>query len=250
MAATRKKTSKGATPAAKKKTATRKTGVRGGAQVALPKQSFPPPWKLDGEGIIFPFFANREYNLKHGFIAPEDRDSYLGGLGAVMLVNYTTSDVGPYYELLYIPGDFTKNGKKYKRITRIFVSSMLSVREGIKNWAIPKELADFTWRREGDLTRVEVSQKGVGFFRAGSKTMGFGFPVTTAILPFSLLQRAPGAYLETKLAGKGRGRLTRLLELGVNDAIFPDPRAAGFGKFGIHATPFQLTFPIPTAHPL
>jgi Acetoacetate decarboxylase (ADC) len=250
VAAARKKTTKGATPAAKKKTATRKTGARGAAEAALPKQSFPPPWKLDGEGIVFPFFANRDYNLKHGFIAPEDRDSYLGGLGAVMLVNYTSSDVGPYYELLYIPGDFTRNGKKYKRITRIFVSSMLSVREGIKNWAIPKELADFTWRREGELTRIEVSQKGVGFFRVGSKTMGFGFPVTTAILPFSLLQRAPGSYLETKLAGKGRGRLTRLLELGVNDAIFPDPRAAGFGKFGIHATPFQLTFPIPTEHPL
>lgn len=209
----------------------------------------PPPWSLEGEGFIFPLLANREYNLERGFLNERDRAEYRGGLGAVMLVNYFRSDVGPYYELLYIPGNFRSqaDGKTYKRISRIVVSSEISVREGIRNWAIPKEVADFRWDKSENETRIEIMQNGQVFFAACIRNGRLPFPVTTALLPFALLQRAPEQWLRTRLSGSGTGRLARLEELRVDEARFPDPRKAGAGSRGIYVNPFRLKFPVPDA---
>ncbi|MCR9144869.1 MAG: acetoacetate decarboxylase family protein [bacterium] len=207
---------------------------------------YPPPWDLAGEGFIFPVFANRDYNLEHGFLSEEDRDAYRGGLGAWMLVNYTTSNVGPYYELLYMPGNFEYQGKRYKRVTKIYVSSQLSVREGIRNWAVPKELADFDWRSDGDRTHVEISTGGKTFFSLDLRKRFFSFPVLSALVPFVMLQKGPDSYIRTPLQGKGKGRVASLANLSVDETYFPDVLKAGGLKTGVGVNPFRLDFPVPT----
>nr|WP_254606064.1 hypothetical protein [Deinococcus sp. JMULE3] len=59
--------------------------------------------------------------------------------GALMLVRYAQSGVGPYDELLWV----SLSGAP--QVTRIVVSTQDSVEWGRRNWAIPKSRADFAW---------------------------------------------------------------------------------------------------------
>ncbi|EIE02544.1 acetoacetate decarboxylase family protein [Leptospira licerasiae] len=215
------------------------------SKVQSPKRHFPAPWSLTGEGFLFPLFGRKSYNLEMAFLDEEDRKSFKGGLGSLMLVNYERSDVGPYYELLYIPGNFEHKEINYKRITRIFVSSQTSVEEGIRNWAIPKERADFVWKKEGSVTKIEVSRNGKTFFKIKIRTLGFNFPVSTSILPYVLLQKAEdGSKLSTAFIGTGKGKFARIESVWSDETIFPDFIKGGGMRTGIGASPFHLTFPV------
>ncbi|TGK07998.1 acetoacetate decarboxylase [Leptospira semungkisensis] len=234
----KKKAAKSALKIPKKATVT-------GNNFATSKRHYPAPWSLTGEGYLFPLFGKKSYNAEMAFLDEEDRKSYRGGLGSLMLVNYERSNVGPYYELLYIPGNFEHKGKNYKRITRIFVSSQTSVEEGIRNWAIPKERADFTWKKEGSLTKIEVSRNGKTFFKIEIRSLGFGFPVNTSVLPYVLLQKEEdGTKLSTAFIGKGKGKLSRIESVWSDETVFPDFVKGGGFKTGIFADPFDLIFPV------
>ncbi len=63
---------------------------------------FLPPWDLEGQGyfLLFRFdreFINHEGRFPEGVVAD-------GGFGCVAVVNVLSSNVGPYGELLFIPG--------------------------------------------------------------------------------------------------------------------------------------------------
>ncbi|EPG73273.1 acetoacetate decarboxylase-like protein [Leptospira fainei serovar Hurstbridge str. BUT 6] len=162
-----------------------------------------------------------------------------------MFVNYESSNVGPYYEILYIPGNFEYKDRTYKRITRIFVSSRESVEEGFRNWAIPKEQADFVWQKTGSVTKIEISRDGKIFLRAMIKTLGFNFPVSTSLFDISLLQKAnDGEYLNTAFAGRGKGKFARLESFWVDENLFPNFLNAGGFKTGVGINPFDLVFPV------
>ncbi|KAF2017618.1 hypothetical protein BU24DRAFT_345038 [Aaosphaeria arxii CBS 175.79] len=77
---------------------------------------------------------------------------FVGGLGVIMIVRYRDTPVGPYDELMIIPGNFTiptsantppKIPKKALRIARIYVSQRTTTYNGRLNWNIPKHLARF-----------------------------------------------------------------------------------------------------------
>ncbi|KDQ57432.1 hypothetical protein JAAARDRAFT_193764 [Jaapia argillacea MUCL 33604] len=75
--------------------------------------------------------------------------AFQGGMGTIMIVRYTEGPVGPYDELMIVPGEFKNppgaKAKQSLRITRIYVSSLASVVNGRRNWNIPKHLAQFIW---------------------------------------------------------------------------------------------------------
>lgn len=207
---------------------------------------FPPPWNLDGEGFLLPFWADKKNCLQSGFISESEKDSYRGGLGAVMFVNYRSSDVGPYYELLFIPGDFHHSGKTYKKITKIYVSSQKSVEEGILNWAIPKELAEFDWRKTGKETQIEVRTEKGSVLSTVLAEKFFSFPITTSVFPFTLLQKSPQSFLATKFIGKGSARIAGLSSYHSDSSLFPDiGSVSSFRLPGLAVSPFALTFPVP-----
>ena len=125
---------------------------------------------------------------------------------------------------------------------KIYVSTMDSVLNGIKNWAIPKELADFKFSQNGNIEEVEVSKGGRTFFRAGMKVWGPRFPVSTKLLPFPLMQGEKGSYLHTRFSGSGWGCFASLLGMEADQNFFPDvslatPLAAMF------VDPFNIVFP-------
>ena len=216
---------------------------------------YPPPWNLKGEGFIIPFLGNKSTLLNKGFISEEDKESFAGGIGAIMLVNYESSDVGPYFELLFIPGDFkhtitthaSTKRKLYKKITKIYVSSLTSVQEGRLNWAIPKEMAEFTWKKESNQTMISASTKEAGVFLEAEFTKRFfHFPINTRLYPISLLQKSEtGKLINTEFLGSGKGKFASINKWIVNEKLFANPMSISNFKFGLSADEFNIIFPIP-----
>ncbi|KAG9383011.1 hypothetical protein A1F94_006932 [Pyrenophora tritici-repentis] len=86
--------------------------------------------------------------------ADKGMGEFVGGLGAVIIVRYSDTPVGPYDELMIVPGSFTvphpadgplKIPKKALRISRIYVSQRTTTYNGRLNWNIPKNLARFSF---------------------------------------------------------------------------------------------------------
>ncbi|PKS09644.1 hypothetical protein jhhlp_004263 [Lomentospora prolificans] len=137
----------------------------------------PAPWTLKGTVYQFawwtpraqaeamPTMAYSPLESSSSFSAPEGSKP-LGGLSVVQIIRYTDSPVGPYDELLVIPGfheyaiDDEKTGKRVTkrnaRITRIYVSQKYTCWNGRINWNIPKHLASFEWHTDPSTSTTMV----------------------------------------------------------------------------------------------
>jgi len=126
------------------------------------------------------------------------------------------------------------------------VSTYDSVWNGIENWGIPKQLADFNITTLPDGTRVfEVSSNGVQFFSARVKPWSFRFPVSTKLLPsFQVMQQSQGKLLLTKPEATGKGRLATFSQVHVDPAYFPDLRQ-GTILSTVMIEDFTMMFPTP-----
>ncbi|KAI8231006.1 hypothetical protein K4K54_000325 [Colletotrichum sp. SAR 10_86] len=111
----------------------------------LPNKAFPP--------------LERQY-------ASATEGEYLGILGMIQIIRYSESPVGPYDELLIVPGFFKydhtnaegeREEKKNVRVSRIYVSQKYTCWNGRTNWNIPKHLARFDWtEKENGETTVKI----------------------------------------------------------------------------------------------
>ncbi|MEM7535365.1 MAG: hypothetical protein AAF639_24520 [Chloroflexota bacterium] len=212
--------------------------------------SAPPPWTLNGHGYIFTYFFPQKFVEEHGCIPSQFHGEFTGWIGTMMLVDYQTSAVGPYQELLFIPGQF-KLGVSQQRlysITKIYVSTEASVVNGQRNWGIPKELADFEFTDLGggaEQIRVSIGDMPVGEWTL--KTRRIGIPITTSLLPARWRtlahEREDELYLTIPEA-TGRLHLANVQQMTINADLFPDvsslkPLAV------VKAENFQMTFPSP-----
>jgi len=212
----------------------------------LPSSEFPPPWTLKGEGIILIYRFDKTWVEGAGLLPPSLQRKARGGLGYVMLVDYQESPVGPYRELLLIPGKFGKKGKQ--TITHIFVDSPQSLSSGRKNWNIPKELASFHWKKEKNRDHIQVeTEKGV-VFSAEISHGGLSFPISTSLLPLRLVQTREGKTLATQPQGRGWGKLAKMRNLSLDPQLFPDLRSCS-PWLALRVQPFTLQFPIPISLP-
>lgn len=217
------------------------------------KSEFPAPWSLKGSGVIIAFPAHKKRVLESGMLSAEDAAAFTGGMGAVMLVHYEKADCGPYDELLYIPGFFRHENRTYMRISKIYVSSQASVEWGRRNWAIPKELADFDWRQGDKEWHIDVKQPktGANIYSVSLSPRFFSFPITSSILPWSLRQKQEPKYsegrelyLETKLTGKGSGKIA-FIDRVEGSREFLDYHDMSHGpRIAVAINPFELTFPV------
>lgn len=200
----------------------------------------PPPWQLTGSGTILIYRFPPTWALGQGWVPEPLHGAFAGGLGAVMLVNYTASGVGPYREALFIPGQFQIDGRRRYVITRIYVSSEASLDSGRANWGIPKELADFS--AAGD--RFRAGFGGEAFLEAEVEPFGPTLPADSrwSPLPLELGQRYDGRRFITRPAGRGAVRLARLRRIWADPAYFPD--VSPFRPLVVaRVTGFALTFP-------
>ncbi|MBX3420542.1 MAG: hypothetical protein KF752_03195 [Pirellulaceae bacterium] len=208
---------------------------------ARPPEHRPAPWKLTGEGIILIYKFSRQWVEENGWLDQRQRGQFRGGLGYVMLVNYHQSPVGPYRELLIIPGKFEPHG--CQSITRIFVDSPASTDNGRYNWGIPKSTLPMQWRVAGKTDSLLVGPADRPVFYCQVKHSGPPFPVTTRLLPIKLYQELSGVAYRVNPRGLGWGRLARVTELHVDSQQFPDvsqvkPLAC------LKVQPFTMHFPV------
>ncbi|RDA88717.1 hypothetical protein CP532_4065 [Ophiocordyceps camponoti-leonardi (nom. inval.)] len=188
-----------------------------------PIQLIPPPWHVTGDVYCLSFWSSssaaRNLPAEHVFSPLEASDPNFanppgsrpaGGLGMIQIIRYHDSPVGPYDEMLVVPGSFDwvrrrPDGKeelgRNPRISRIYVSQRQTCHNGRINWGCPKHLARFEWSEDdaaandensGAMTvkvfphdttgdRSEASPSPVPFFQASFKPVSYAprFPFAT-----------------------------------------------------------------------
>ncbi|KAJ7640765.1 hypothetical protein DFH06DRAFT_1334488 [Mycena polygramma] len=161
-------------------------------------QIIPAPWQLKGRSwtaLVAPL--SKTTSFPAGWCSGYQADTlssggeFIGGLGVIQIVSYSESPIGPYDELVYVPGRWKySDGTKAFRITQIYVSSKESAMNGRKNWNIPKSVASFNIKTgpNGE-TNIAVSHPGASspFFKA-------------SFTPISLLSSL-SIYASTSIAG-------------------------------------------------
>ena len=86
-----------------------------------------------------------------------------------------------------MPGKLRYQHHKLHTISKVFVSSPSSAENGLLNWGIPKELADFRLINEGNgLETIKVTQNGVPILDITIKTSqaNLAFPWRTFFIRF------------------------------------------------------------------
>lgn len=181
-----------------------------------------PPWSLSGNAVILMYRFPSGFCQQYGFMEEYQQKNYKGRLGLVMLVDYKTSNIGPYKELLFTPGLFKLGDRTTFSISKIYVSSYTSVLNGIANWGIPKELADFTFSYKDDgLANIQVHTGGNTFFNARIKSWGPHFPLSSKILPWCrITQQVQHQLFLTTPIISGKARLASIKDVQVNADFF------------------------------
>lgn len=205
----------------------------------------PAPWNLTGDAYIVVYKFSKGFVQEYGFLTDYQQDRFLGYVGTVMLVDYKTSGVGPYRELLFIPGMFTFNWKKMFSISKIYVSSRESVYNGIENWGIPKEYAVFDWQTNMDGTEnISVKIDGKEFFKITIKKGFLSFPLTTSILPLTVVQKLRKDLIITNPTAKGKATLASIKSIEVDKNFFPDLSKV-FPLITMKVKDFEMNFNVP-----
>ncbi|TXD78301.1 hypothetical protein ESW18_08555 [Algoriphagus ratkowskyi] len=200
----------------------------------------PAPWKLKGEGIMLIYKFSRDWVENHGNLPEHLKGKFKGGLGYLMLVNYESSPVGPYKELLFIPGKFGPYGKQ--AITKIYVSTEVSTQNGHVNWGIPKETLAISWEKVGGKESIQVKNGEDNIFSCETTPGTIPFPISTSLLPINLHQSWDGVDFFTRPAGFGWAKRTKIENLQINATYFPD-LISQKPLFAIKIDPFRIKFP-------
>ncbi|WP_247231496.1 acetoacetate decarboxylase family protein [Telluribacter sp. SYSU D00476] len=209
----------------------------------VPSQIAPAPWQLTGNGYIFLFRYRKEWVYEHGFLLPFQQRHYKLSVGAVIMADYHSSDVGPYRELMFIPGLFRLGGRYLFSISKIYVSSYDSLWNGVENWGIPKELADFHIdTTSGQQETWQVSRGDKAVFSVNLKSKGWSFPVTTTPFPFRIGQDLRGQLLITEPNVSGRCQLVTSDSWHTDPDYFP-PVNQLRPWLGFSIRNFRMTFP-------
>lgn len=183
----------------------------------------PAPWQLTGNAYIMLYKFPKEFVFENGFLADFQKSRFIGYVGAVVLVDYHSSNIGPYQELLFIPGMFTFDWKKVFSISKIYVSTPESVENGQNNWGIPKEIASFDWDKNSKgITEVLVSKEGKPFFSIELKERLFSIPFKSSIFPFKIFQRKSADLFVTQPSVYGKIGIVSAKKIVVNNKYFPD----------------------------
>ncbi|MBB6004695.1 acetoacetate decarboxylase family protein [Arcicella rosea] len=203
------------------------------------------PWQLSGNAYAMIYKFPKEFVMENGFMEDFQKSRFLGYFGTVMLVDYQSSNVGQYQELLFISGMFTFDWAKVFSISKIYVSSDESVLNGRKNWGIPKEKADFEWLNEADgKTSVKVRLDHKVIFEAKFKKNFLSFPLKSNWFSFKLAQKSENDLLITPFNFNGKIKLSKVNTVLTNPNYFPDVSRLS-PLLTIQISNFKMNFEVP-----
>ncbi|CAF1400424.1 unnamed protein product [Rotaria magnacalcarata] len=214
----------------------------------------PAPWSLNGSKAYL--FIHGSRPIQESFNENPDpiRSPFCGGMGGMLLVRYTDSPVGPYDELLFIPGYYQFRDKNYYRISQIYVSSIDSVVNGRRNWNVPKKLARFCWTDNDTCVKIFLPECDEPFCTIRVRPRLYCIPVSSAIIPSSFRtflqipleeQNDKNMYAKITLSCSGWFRpLVELIEFHTNGKEIPSHEKLSMYTYGVGYEAFTLIFPI------
>jgi len=208
----------------------------------------PAPWRLEGRGFMLLYRFSKAFEGLSIWSGLHRRSRF----GAVMVVDYSRSDAGPYRELLFLPGHFRSVWGTYPSITKIYVSTLASIVNGRANWGIPKERADFTIEEAGRESHITVSREGETFAELVIARSGPCLPIHLGLIPRPLRtigQPLDGTFYRTTPSGKGWVQRASLRTLEIDAEHFPDVGKARL-LAAIAVPRFELVFPEARRNPL
>ncbi|MES1949342.1 hypothetical protein S4A8_00735 [Salinisphaera sp. S4-8] len=214
----------------------------------------PAPWQLSGRGYIIALSCSPAFGEICARDMPALAGRARGGMGVLMVVDYASSNVGPYRELLLCPGRFDIGQRPTAAITHIWVSTQASVDNGQRNWGLPKRLASFdTLAHDAHSERVRVQLPAHAPLTLALSRHGPRLPLGTGMLPsawHTLEQPWHGHFYRTVIQANTRGRFARLRNHDIpHDSGFPDIGSQALG-IGVYADGFDLRFPPATRRPI
>ena len=180
----------------------------------------PAPWTLTGTGLILLYRFKAKEVASFPLLSDRLQDRARGGMGALMFVDYHTSDAGPYQEALLVPGIFQYPNLRAFTITTIYVNRVASMLGGRDNWGIPKQraglktelLADGSWRFQ-DADRPDL-------LAVTAKPWGIRFPLSTRLFPSTIVQEYIEQRYTTEIQAQGKARFARIPELIIDPSYF------------------------------
>ncbi len=224
------------------------------SNAALP--SVPPcpaPWKLEGDAYVVGLRMPADSKALRSQLPSTIAGRSVKAPSYLMFVDYRSSNVGPYHELLFIPGGFRFGDRRCGTIGRIYVSTYDSVVNGRANWGIPKDRADFdvTYGDRKKDVEVRVRYAGVTIAELRFESSSFGLPVTSRIVPKqkrTLAHHWEGRTYFTTPEVSGVMSRARVASMWFDDDRFPDvSNGTVFGA--VRLSRFRMTFPVATVLP-
>lgn len=209
-------------------------------------KSAPAPWHLAGTGYILLYYFRSHFVEEKGFMTALQKKSIGLTVGAVMLIDYHRAPVGPYQELLFIPGLFNFGGWRSFSVSKIYVSSPESQWNGQRNWGLQKELANFDIQEPGQGNSQWTVKSGEQpFFQATLSDRSPGLPFSSRLVPWSrLVQEVKSRLLLTSPTATGNLELATAKDIIADSAHFPpvqEERLIAAFKF----QNFSMKFPVP-----
>ncbi len=155
----------------------------------MDRSFLPAPWTLTGEAWIVPQLQ-RAGDVAAYVPLGCSIVSWRGWTpGGYVCVDYHTSPVGPYREILFVPALVRRGWQWGFHISHIYVDSAASVAGGRGNWWLPKNLLAFDIKQHGNTTlfRADYTAHPVasGVFTDSEKT---SLPFNNRLFPLYLLQ--------------------------------------------------------------
>ena len=216
-------------------------------------QRAPAPWTLSGDFAYLFLHGSRSALTQFNEDPNPEKTPFRGGAGGILVVRYSNSPVGPYDELIVFPGCYQFKDTTYYRISQIYVSSMESVVNGRRNWAVPKKLAIFRWT--DNYTRVQISLPGEDqpFCTLRVRPRLYCLPAGSGLIPASfrtLLQPAlddngpPERYFRITPTCSGWFRpWVQLVDFQTDGKEIPSEKDLPVYRFGVGYEAFTLVFP-------
>jgi len=210
----------------------------------------PAPWTLTGQVAYLFVHGPRTANELFNENPDPNRSPFRGGYGGLLLIRYRDSPVGPYDELILIPGYYQFGSQTYYRISQIYVSSEDSVVNGRRNWSVPKKLARFQWNDDNTSVRIFLPESQQPFCTIRVRPRFYCLPVNGRLVPTSfrtLLQQSleqENVYLKTIPSATGWFRpIVQLLDFETDGKEIPSNEQLGLYTYGVGYEEFTLIFP-------
>ena len=210
------------------------------------------PWRLAGDAYVVALKMPEEVLDEQSFVPESLKGCRLGTSSRMIYVDYKSSPVGPYRELLFNPPKFRFEKRHCRTISRIFVSTPESVINGVENWGIPKTIAEFESRTlSSGWERITVSAEGAVFAQLIFSTVRFGLPFSDRWLPprfRTMAQHYRGHCYFYAPVTSATMKMGRLRESKIDPTMFPD---ISRGKFAlcVRLEGFRMWIPAATIVP-